>query len=116
MGKIFLRRTNTEIPIRPYILSSDDERDFMKVRLGEVRVLPMSVDDGFAIGLSGGLHIGIRMPLGTVQHGKDLSQKVYDCVVEYGKTLANSMPERYEFVDETNGPREIKFHTLGSKS
>jgi hypothetical protein len=116
MGKIFLRRTQTEHPVNPYILATDatdeTEREVLQSELGDICVVPMFVDDGLVIGVSGGLKLGIRTPLGTAQIGKDLSQRVYDVVVKYGKKVANSMPDRYDFIDETGGPREIKFRTL----
>lgn len=115
MGKLFFRRTESEHPAVPYVLEAETEnsryREYFKHNLGEVYVLPMLVDGGFVIGC--GQDNRIRIPLGTAQNPGDLTQKVYDCAMQHGKTIANSLPEKLEFIDETGGPRNIEFQTLG---
>jgi len=115
MGRIILRRSDGDHPCLPYEFTADQmaEKDFIPSELGQVYVLPMSLEEGLIIGV--GREAMIRIPLATVRYQDNLTQRVYDCVVEYGKRIAESLPSNPDFIDETGGPKNIEFLTLGAR-
>jgi hypothetical protein len=108
MNKILLRRTNENDELRPYNFSTDSGLEGLARELGDVVVIPCFVDGGFIVGLSNEGDYAVRTPFGAIKDHEDLTKRVYGFCTEYGKKLAESLPEKYEFVDETGGLREIK--------
>lgn len=114
MGKIFLRRTEKDNPMIPYVIESDIKDYLMEMQTGEVSILPIffSRDGGYVFGISRENVLGIRIPLGFSENKNDLTQKVYDSSKNYCERLSKTTPGHPAFVDETGGPREIEILSL----
>jgi hypothetical protein len=110
MAKVWLRCTNSKSPVNPYMLVSDYSNKVFQRELGQIWVSFMMLEEGFVVGC--GQQFSTGYILGTVRDSKDLTQKVYDYAKDYGQRLARSIPQS-EFIDETGGPIEVKFSTLG---
>lgn len=112
MGKIFLRRSRDNNPLRPYSVESDMEDCVGRAELGDIVVLLPTHDGRYVFGVSTKENYAVHIAIGVVDSEKDLTSKVYEGSVEYCKRLTRSLPEKFEFVNETKGPRKIEIHTL----
>lgn len=113
MDKIFLRRSQSKDFRIPYSIESDDPEINKRFDFGEVSILLPFNECPYIFGLSKKRNYGIHMPIGMATVESELTEKVYTDCIKYGKKLANSLPERPKFVDETGGPVKIELGELG---
>ncbi len=116
MGKIFLRRAQGNSPLVPYSLETDIDNKFLKTELGDV-VIHIPSFPGFpeprrndrefySIGLADTGRMELKrvlavVPIGNkVEEGRQLTEKTYKCVLNYGKKIAESLPEKADFIIE----------------
>jgi len=111
MNKVFLRRSNETNPLIPYTLESDEPNDDGRMELGNLVILLPFNDCPYIYGMSHKKNYGVRLPIGMVNSANDLTNKVYEGAVDFGKKFAQQTPG-YEFVDETNGPKKIELDEL----
>jgi hypothetical protein len=111
-GRIFLRVGVERSPAIPYKLETDREDYVPRGELGSVMIHP-PVKSHWVYGVSADGMAGLTSLVGIAHHEKELTQKVYDDCVEYGKTVARSLPDNFEFIDEVKDPVKIHMPCLG---